>query len=312
MPLCSPALARATTWSLVELAQPGRPAPQQQGPGRPAGLQPGSIGLSLVGAAAGVSRLAGKAVVGRRSQQVGVRGLRAVSAVGQELGAGPGVTAQGPAEAAQVDNNNNNTNVDSLKRQLLRLCAAGSRGLGGEKERRQMLELVQQLEQSFRTTTTATTTAGPVQTAADQQSQVLEGSWAVIFTTSPDLTSLERLPLPGWRTGRIGQVFAQAGEALNEIDFWSPFGTKVSQTVQCKWAVKKSEETFFAVELTFVGSSTKLSEVAGMEMPVPPLSLPLPPAAGVFRVTFVDDELLVQRTGGRAGVNVLVRETSGA
>eukprot|EP00931_Biecheleriopsis_adriatica_P085995 TRINITY_DN60737_c0_g1_i1.p1 TRINITY_DN60737_c0_g1~~TRINITY_DN60737_c0_g1_i1.p1 ORF type:complete len:284 (-),score=65.65 TRINITY_DN60737_c0_g1_i1:6-809(-) len=189
--------------------------------------------------------------------------------------------------------------LDALKRELLRLCAAGNRGLcAGRSERARVQELAEKIEEKFQ----------PPEEPA-WRNQALKGSWAVIFTTSPDLTSLDRLPLPGWRTGRIGQVFEEDEEARNEIDFWSPFGSKVSQTVRCAWALRR-QPAAFGVELSFVGSSTQLSEVAGLQVPVPAVSLPLPPAAGIFQVSFVDEELLIQRTrAGSDGINILVKES---
>mmetsp|Transcript_69495 Transcript_69495/g.187147 ORF Transcript_69495/g.187147 Transcript_69495/m.187147 type:complete len:207 (-) Transcript_69495:76-696(-) len=196
----------------------------------------------------------------------------------------------------------NRARVDAWKRELLRICAAGNRGLGASQaEQKQALRLVELLEGSFRAP----------QDLAEREA-TLQGSWAIIFTTSPDLTSLARLPLPGWLTGRIGQVFKRGGGATNEIDIMSPFGSRVAQTVLCEWADRGiSSDDAFKVQLTFVGSSTKLVEVAGMEVPVPPLGFPLPPAAGSFKVSFLDEELLVQRTqAGARGVNVLVREAA--
>jgi len=204
--------------------------------------------------------------------------------------AGPGDADEGPGTDGSTD---------AWKRELLRLCAAGNRGLGASKdEKARVLELVERLESSYRP---------PLEEG--KRRSLLEGSWAVIFTTSPDLTTLDRLPLPGWRTGRIGQVFAQGGDAANEIDFASPFGSRVSQVVKCQWADKGTSNDQYRVQLTFVGSSTKLSEVAGIELPALPVSLPLPPAAGVFQVSYLDEELMVQRTrASSAGVNVLTRE----
>ena len=49
----------------------------------------------------------------------------------------------------------------------------------------------------------------------------LRGRWRLIYSSSPDLTSLDSLPL-GWRTGRVGQAFVTSRFARNEIDFLSP------------------------------------------------------------------------------------------
>jgi len=190
---------------------------------------------------------------------------------------------------------------DAWKRELLRLAAAGNRGFGAAPGSRvRLMELVELLEGSF---------SAPE--AAASRESMIQGSWAVVFTTSPDLTSLDRLPLPGWRTARIGQGFEAGGGATNEIEFVSPLGTRVNQTVECSWKLTEPLSADMKVDLTFRGSSTRLASVVGLDLPVPapPLSLPLPPATGVFKVSFLDGELLVQRTaaGGR-GVNVLVRE----
>lgn len=210
---------------------------------------------------------------------------------------GVATAAQGDPE---LDQSGNRAHVDQLKRELLRLCAAGNRGLGASQdERERVIGLVEQLESSFKT-----------QDVADRGSK-LQGSWAVVYTTSPDLTSLDRLPLPFWRTGRIGQVFKIGGDANNEIDFLSPLGSRIAQTVRCLWAdCGTLPDDSFKVKLTFVGSSTKLSKVAGIDVPLPSLAFPLPPAAGMFKVSFLDTELLIQRTrAGAQGVNVLVRES---
>lgn len=190
---------------------------------------------------------------------------------------------------------------DAWKRELLRLAAGSNRGFGASGPLlERIVGLVEQLEGSFK-----------APQSSEWRSSTLEGSWAVIFTSSPDLVSLDRLPLPFWRTARIGQAFGPGGAARNEIEFESPIGSRVNQTVQCSWDIPDPQAETYRVALTFRGSSTKLAKVAGFELPMapPPLSLPLPPATGVFKVSYLDGELLVQRTqaGGR-GINVLVRE----
>ena len=63
-----------------------------------------------------------------------------------------------------------------------------------------------------------------------------------------------------------------------------------------------SRQEDFLVQLVFRYSSTE-----GLG-PLPPL--PLPPAAGIFQVLYVDEDLLVQRTGaGDSSLNVLLKET---
>lgn len=191
--------------------------------------------------------------------------------------------------------------IEEWKRKFLKIAAAGNRGLGAPAPMRaQLIELVQNLEGSYRAPRNAT-----------ERQAMMKGSWSVIFTTSPDLVSLDRLPLPLWRTARIGQMFGDEGEAENEIEFVSPFGTRINQTVQCDWKLTEPLSKDLRVELTFRGASTKLASLAGFDLPVapPPLSVPLPPGTGVFKVSFLDDEFLVQRTSaGGLGVNVLVRD----
>eukprot|EP00929_Paragymnodinium_shiwhaense_P064035 TRINITY_DN32041_c0_g1_i1.p1 TRINITY_DN32041_c0_g1~~TRINITY_DN32041_c0_g1_i1.p1 ORF type:complete len:294 (+),score=47.69 TRINITY_DN32041_c0_g1_i1:60-884(+) len=190
---------------------------------------------------------------------------------------------------------------DAWKRELLSVCAAANRGFSGtEEEKARVLELVQALEKSFK----------PPE-GESLRKAALEGTWSIIYTTSPDLESLDRLPLPGWRTARVGQSFFDNLDATNEIEFVSPFGSRVNQTVECTWDLYQPERDSLKVALTFRGSSTKLASVAGLGLPVdvPALSLPLPPGTGVFKVSYIDDDLLVQRTqaGPREGVNIMVR-----
>lgn len=199
--------------------------------------------------------------------------------------------------------------AEKAKLALLRLAAVGNRGLGASAEEQQRaMVLVEELERSY--------TPPP---GLSERRQALSGSWAIAFTTSPDLTSLDQVPLPGWRTGRIGQSFSWAEgaasddeqDATNEITFVSPIGSRVNQTVQCTWSLPTDRAMdSFKVRLTFVGSSTKLAVIAGMPFaPLPPLALPLPPAAGIFEVSYLDDEILIQRTrAGARGVNVLIRD----
>lgn len=68
------------------------------------------------------------------------------------------------------------------------------------------------------------------------------------------------------------------------------------------FALQRQED--FLVQLVFRYSSTE-----GLG-PLPPL--PLPPAAGIFQVAYVDEDLLVQRTAGDSSLNVLLRETGPA
>ncbi|CAJ1351755.1 unnamed protein product [Effrenium voratum] len=165
----------------------------------------------------------------------------------------------------------------------LLLCTAGGARFGASQEdQRKVEELVDRLAQSFR----------PV----GRREDLLRGSWKLIYSTSADLTSLDSLP-PGWQTGRVGQSFLTSRYARNEIDFFSPLG-KVVQEVNCTW--KPRDEEAFRVELSFKFSSTRL--------PLP-LSLPLPPATGIFEVAYVDDELLIQRTRlGNDSLNILLKE----
>jgi len=192
--------------------------------------------------------------------------------------------------------------ASSAKQALLKLAAAGNRGFGASAAARsQLLDLVAQLESSFQ---------APAGEA--WRSAAIAGSWAVIFTTSPDLVSLDRLPLPGWRTARIGQAFESNGEARNEIEFVSPLGSRINQTVGCTWSPQQSvaiDKPRYA--LTFQSSSTRLAGVLGFDVPaaLPPFFLPLPTATGVFEASYLDDDLLIQRTqAGASGINVMVRE----
>ena len=136
-------------------------------------------------------------------------------------------------------------------------------------------------------------------------------AWSLIYTTSADLTSLETLPLPGWNTGRVGQSFLTSRFARNEIDFFSPLNSKVTQLVNCTWKLPEPLEEDFFVQLAFRYSSTQLDDLAGWPVAVPAVTLPLPPAVGTFQVAYVDDDLLIQRTRlGNSSVNVLVKESS--
>lgn len=210
---------------------------------------------------------------------------------------GPGVGRQWQAQPGPATDGQ----ARAWKLELFRKCATGNRGLTtSPAERTEILRLLEQLEGNF---------VPP--SGADLRKEALEGSWSLIFTTSPDLTSLDRLPLPGWRTARIGQAFGPGRDAQNEITLMSPFGTRIEQTVNCEWGpLEPADGNTFKAELKFVGSSTKLAEVVGFEPPLPPLSIPLPPGTGVFQVSYVDDEVLVVRTGaaGGLGVNVLTRD----
>ena len=87
--------------------------------------------------------------------------------------------------------------AEAWKRELLRIAAASNRGFGaGGRALESIEDLVGKLEGSFEAPRSEPWRRG-----------TLEGSWAIIFTSSPDLTSLDRLPLPFWRTARIGQAF---------------------------------------------------------------------------------------------------------
>lgn len=189
----------------------------------------------------------------------------------------------------------------AAKRQLLLLCAAGNRGFSAkEAEKKEVNKLLEQLAGNFRPPTDGR-----------QRQDALRGRWRLIYTTSADLTSLETLPLPGWQTGRVGQSFLTSRFARNEIDFFSPLNSKVTQLVNCTWKLPEPLKEDFFVQLVFKYSSTELDNVAGWPVPAPALNLPLPPAAGTFQVAYVDEDLLVQRTRlGTSSVNVLVKESS--
>jgi len=211
---------------------------------------------------------------------------------------GPGVGRQSQAVPGPMTDGT----TETLKRKLLRVCAAGNRGFSAsDAEKDAVLGLVDQLEEAFQ---------APIGEAA--RVEALMGSWSIVYTTSPDLDSLDRLPLPLWRTGRVGQSFFAAEEATNEIQFVSPLGSRLNQTVECSWDIREPDLEEFKVALTFLGSSTKLAQVTAFDLPIdlPSLSFPLPPGTGVFRVPYVDDEILVQRTraGPRPGINVLLRD----
>ncbi|CAE7446750.1 Thop1 [Symbiodinium natans] len=193
--------------------------------------------------------------------------------------------------------------LGSCKRDLLYFAAAGNRGFSAsDADRKRAAELVDALALEFKAARDL-----------NMRRDLLRGRWKLVYTSSPDLTSLENLPLPGWQTGRVGQSFLTASFAKNEIDFCSPFGSKVTQEVNCTWKVVTPMDDAFLVELVFRYSSTRLAEMAGLQLPAPALNLPLPPGAGIFEVAFVDEDLLVQRTrfgNGRNAFNVLLKETS--
>ena len=193
-----------------------------------------------------------------------------------------------------------------LKERLYMLCSTLNRGLGATAdEKRMVMELVEALEESV-----SSSTLNETDVKGEQQlQQAVPGRWSVIFTTTPDLLSLDRLPLPGWRTGRIGQAFDDDGAARNEITFLSPLNSRIEQVVKCSWKVVEEGSGAGRVSLTFLGSSTRLEEVMGFEPPVSQnLDLPLPEVAGIFKVSYLDSDLMVQRTrAGGAGVNILLK-----
>ncbi|CAK9036922.1 Thimet oligopeptidase [Durusdinium trenchii] len=178
---------------------------------------------------------------------------------------------------------------EEAKRELLLRCAGGNRGFVA----REVTLLLETLAEHFQ--------APP---GARERLDALRGRWKLIYTSSSDLTSLENLPL-GWRTGRVGQSFLTSRFARNEIDFFSPLQTQVTQLVNCTYKLPEPLEEKFFVELAFRYSSTQLN------LPFSPnLTLPLPPGAGIFQVAYLDDELLVQKTRlGQSSVNVLLKET---
>ena len=165
--------------------------------------------------------------------------------------------------------------MDSCKRELLYLAAAGNRFSASLADRKRAEELVDTLALDFRA-------AQDVNMRRD----LLRGHWKLVYTSSPDLTSLNTLPL-GWQTDRVGQSFLTASFARNEIDFLSPLGSKVSQEVNCTWRIVTPMDDSFLVELVFRYSTTRLEEVAGLQLTVPALNLPLPPGAGVFEASRV-------------------------
>ena len=163
--------------------------------------------------------------------------------------------------------------VESCKRELLYLAAAGNRFSASLADRKRAAELVDTLALDFRA----------VQDV-NMRRDLLRGRWKLVYTSSPDLTSLNTLPL-GWQTDRVGQSFLTASFARNEIDFLSPLGSKVSQEVNCTWRIVTPMNDSFLVALVFRYSTTRLEEVAGLQLTVPALNLPLPPGAGVFEAS---------------------------
>ena len=163
--------------------------------------------------------------------------------------------------------------VQSCKRELLCLAAAGNRFSASLADRKRAGELVDTLALDFR--------AAP---DISMRRDLLRGRWKLVYTSSPDLTSLSTLPL-GWQTDRVGQSFLTASFARNKIDFLSPLGSKVSQEVNCTWRIVTPMDDSFLVELVFRYSTTRLEEVAGLQLTVPALNLPLPPGAGVFEAS---------------------------
>eukprot|EP00913_Durusdinium_trenchii_P006932 g6520.t2 len=188
------------------------------------------------------------------------------------------------------------------KRELLLRCAGGNRGfVAREAEREEVTLLLETLAEHFQAP------PGPL---SGPHAHFRVPHMAPRLSAKQLLESVARLSA----IRGVGQSFLTSRFARNEIDFFSPLQTQVTQLVNCTYKLPEpleesphasaSPEKFF-VELAFRYSSTQLN------LPFSPnLTLPLPPGAGIFQVAYLDDELLVQKTRlGQSSVNVLLKET---
>jgi hypothetical protein len=153
--------------------------------------------------------------------------------------------------------NGNSTNMESLKRQLIELCATYDRGFGASTTARQTINMILQQLQSYHTTptqqqqqqqqqqqhTTTTMTAATTMTVASPTSiqntnnkkndenhhGTIVGNWRMIYTTALDVLSLQASPF--FMVGAIYQVYTAptttttttttttGGTVINIIDF---------------------------------------------------------------------------------------------
>ena len=201
----------------------------------------------------------------------------------------------------------------SLKTELLQLAASYDRGYGATKRANEEVDsLISKLE-AINPETNAS------QGVEGDDTSPLSGSWRMVWTTAPDVLTLNANPLV--TVGAIYQVF-DLPKVTNIIDLLPPFQTLIGSsqmgsvlrakvtTKACRAKNQEKDTESNKIGLNFEKVALEPVELLGNDVGfLPPLGFDLPPTPfeGYFDVTFLDQELLIVRQNAPGGLFVLAK-----
>lgn len=213
-----------------------------------------------------------------------------------------------------------------LKSKLLQLCASYDRGFGASpKARKQVEELVQELELLNPTTTGASRGVDVQDLTGNGYPPPLEGIWRMVWTTALDVLNLAASPVAA--PGAIYQVI-EPPIATNIIDF-IPRAQSLLPTsfppslirAEVKTRASLRPQNSNRVGLNFESVKLVPVEIFGMKPNfLPPFSVNFPNikledlpgvdpdnAPGFFDVTYLDEEMLIIKQNAPGGYFVSIK-----
>ena len=213
-----------------------------------------------------------------------------------------------------------------LKSKLLQLCASYDRGFGASpKARKQVEELVQELELLNPTTTGASRGVDGEDRSNNGDPPPLEGIWRMVWTTALDVLNLAASPVA--TPGAIYQVI-EPPIATNIIDF-IPRAQSLLPTsfppslirAEVKTRASLRPQNSNRVGLNFEAVKLVPVEVLGMKPDfLPPFSVNFPNikledlpgvdpdnAPGFFDVTYLDEDMLIIKQNAPGGYFVSIK-----
>lgn len=205
------------------------------------------------------------------------------------------------------------TSSASLKTELLQLAASYDRGYSATKRANDEVDsLISKLEAINPETNASKGVEG-------DDTSPLSGSWRMVWTTAPDVLTLNANPLV--TVGAIYQVF-DLPKVTNIIDLLPPFQTLIGSsqmgsvlrakvtTRACRAKNQDKDTKSNKIGLNFEKVALEPVELLGNDVGfLPPLGFDLPPAPfeGYFDVTFLDEDLLIIRQNAPGGLFVLAK-----
>lgn len=182
----------------------------------------------------------------------------------------------------------------SPKQRVVALCAAADRGFASSRAERA------EIEAAIDELCTQNPTENPAQNLA------LRRCWKLIYTSAPDVSTLNANPLVAvgavYQDARDWPTIVNVIDSTPRISSLAPAAIQADTATRLRVVTRAEPRSPTRVGLTFERAEVQPLSLLGFSLPFPALGLDLPQASSYFEVRFLDDDVLVIEQASPGGI----------